>query len=65
MASDLGEIITMSKEATGKCDSALERLLLIFFQVDRHTHIDANVAVGEIPGIKNKLGDQCSGFLLR
>jgi hypothetical protein len=55
----------MSKEAIGTSESALDGLVLIFFQVDRHTYIDANVAMGEVPGFKNKLGHQCSGLLLR
>lgn len=55
----------MLKEGTGKRATALEGLLLIFFQVDRHANIHADVAMGEIPGFKDKLGDQCSGLLLR
>jgi hypothetical protein len=64
-ASDPEGITTMSKEATGTLESTFDCLLLIFFQVNRHAYIDAHVAMGEIPGFKNKLGHQCSGLFLR
>jgi hypothetical protein len=63
--SDLEGIITMSKEVTGRYGVAIQGLLLTFVQVDRHAYIDANVAMGEIPGLENKLGNQCSGLFLR
>jgi len=65
MALDPEVITTMSKVVTGKCCSAMERLMLIFVQVDRHTYIHADVTLGKVPSFKNKLGHQCSGFLLR
>jgi hypothetical protein len=55
----------MSKEVTGKYGIAVPGLRLTFVQVDRHAYIDANVAMGEIPGLENKLGHQCSGLFLR
>ena len=58
-------IITMLKEVIGRYGIAIEGLLLTFVQVDRHAYIDADVALGEIPGLENKLGNQCSGLFLR
>lgn len=64
-ASDLEVIITMLKEVIGRYGIAIEGLLLTFVQVDRHAYIDANVAMGEIPSLENKLGHQRSGLFLR
>lgn len=64
-ASDLEVIITMLKEVIGRYGIAIEGLLLTFVQVDRHAYIDADVTLGEIPGLENKLGNQCSGLFLR